>query len=317
MNPVPKFIELKEGAVNEEIGTILSDAGASREAAVEVFKERYGKKGIAQLNRVLRQKEMGDQAISLLVNEKRIDPVSGQEIRVTETPIPPQTYDGSLSAILEKALRDRKTVYDCVDGCLWIFANADQSLKGQKGAAHFAELLSRRVAGFHLSGGARHPRWDRDKIRDLSTSVHYPVAKPLFLRNLSSVQVASLTYGALMGNVLLYLDWEAFAQLIQKAGGEFRWGSKRDAGRARAMNPAIRPPLIGGRIPQIHVDGAIGSITDPNLVEMFYDGVTPWSMAQITVQEMRNASSRASLKSSPLATRVNALKGNIERLIGR
>jgi hypothetical protein len=112
------------------------------------------------------------------------------------------------------------------------------------------------------------------------------MARPLYLRQLQPSQIASVTYGALRDNVLLYLDWSGFGRLIEKAGGDLRWGSKKDAGRARATNRHIRPPLIGGRLPKIHVGDAVGYISDPNLIEIFYDGVTPWSMAQIAVLEM-------------------------------
>jgi hypothetical protein len=86
---------------------------------------------------------------------------------------------------------------------------------------------------------------------------------------------------------MLYLDWAGFARLIQKAGGELKWGSQRDVGRARAMHPGVRPPIIRGRLPQVHVGEAIGYVMDPNLVEMYFDGVTPWSMAQDIVGTAR------------------------------
>jgi hypothetical protein len=91
---------------------------------------------------------------------------------------------------------------------------------------------------------------------------------------------------------MLYLDWGGFGQLIVKAGGEFGWGSERDVGRARAMSPSLRPPIIRGRLPKISFGGAVAYVTDPNLFEMFFDGVTPWSMAQNIVGEMREVIER-------------------------
>ena len=46
-------------------------------------------------------------------------------------------------------------------------------------------------------------------------------------------------------------------------------------------------PIIGGRLPQIHVGDAIAWVMDPNLIEIYFDGVTPWSMAQNIVEETR------------------------------
>jgi len=287
LRPVPRFIELKEGTVNEAICAVLLKDEGSRDAAINEFKNRLGKNAAQQLNRVLRQKRIADQALDLLIHEKGIDPLSGHEIHVEETAVEPTRYDESLADLLQTALVESKAIIECVDGCLWIFANADPNLERERAAERFAQLLAERLPGLSVPRLGQHPRWDRNRIRDLSAGVHYPMAMPLFLRKLPTSHIASLTYGRLMGNVLMYLDWNAFGQLIEKAGGVFAWGSKKDAGRARAMNPHVRPPLVSGRLPQIHVDGAVGSITDPNIIEMFFDGVTPWSMAQNTVHEMR------------------------------
>jgi hypothetical protein len=54
------------------------------------------------------------------------------------------------------------------------------------------------------------------------------------------------------------------------------------------MHPRLRPPLIRWRVPQVHAGGAVGYVTDPNLIEMFYDGVTPWSLAQNLVGHLQH-----------------------------
>lgn len=291
LNPVPEFIELKEGTVNEEIGSILAVEGEAKEAAIKAFQEKFGKKGMAQLDRVLRQQLIGDQALNLLVHEKGIDPMSGQEIEVTDSGVEPRTYDDVLASVLQTSLSDRKATTDCIDGCLWIHANA-AAKPGKHYPALFLETLANQIPGFSPSSFASHPQWDADKLCNLGWGINYPVARPLLLRDLPTTQVASVTFGALRNNVWLYLDWNAFARLIQKAGGEISWGSRREIGKARAMHQSLRPPIVGGRLMKIHVDGAIGYISGPNLVEMFFDGVTPWTMAQIAVHQLRDIVAR-------------------------
>jgi hypothetical protein len=281
--PVPRFIELKAGTVNAAISELLRAEGERRDVAVEAFKAKYGKKAVHQLNRVLRQKQISDQALELLIKEKGVDPVTGYQISVTETTVAPQTYDETLATILNTALTTAGEVIECVDGCLWIYANGERRWNWRKSTLRFLACLDERVPGFSDLRQANRPHWDRDKVRRLSTGVYHPLARPLYLRTLPPAQIASLTLGVLRENVMLYLDWTCFGQLIQKAGGELKWGSPRDVGRARAMHPGLRPPIIGGRLPQIHVGEAIEHVTDPNLIEMFFDGVTPWSMAQIIV----------------------------------
>jgi hypothetical protein len=278
---------LKEGAVNHAINELLLTEGEARDAAVEAFKEKYGKKALQQLSRVLRQKQIGDQAINLLVNEGGVDPVTGLEISVVEAAVEPQTYDEMLAVILNTAFTTGGEVVECVDGCLWIYANGERRSNRQKSTLRFLECLDERIPQFSASHQARHPRWDRDKIRSLSAGVYYPLARPLYLRKLPPAQIAALTLGVFRENVMLYLDWTGFGRLIQKAGGELKWGSQRDVGRARAMHPSVRPPIIGGRLPLIHLGEAIAYVMDPNLIEMFFDGVTPWSIAQEIVGWMR------------------------------
>lgn len=47
---------------------------------------------------------------------------------------------------------------------------------------------------------------------------------------------------------------------------------------ATAATPDPRPPPADPR------RGAVAWIADPALIEMFYDGITPWTVAQNTVQ---------------------------------
>jgi hypothetical protein len=288
LNPIPEFLELKEGKVNSAIAELLETNEESRDAAAEAFKDRFGPKGGKQLDRVLRQKKTGEQAISLLVKEKGIDPVTGYEIEVVETATRPENYDGQLRELLDRAGNTEEGVLDCIDGCLWLFAASGGRRRSLHAVKRFTELLEQHVAAFLLSPGQKNAAWDRDKIRSLSAAVRYPMAKPIYLRDFDARQIASLTYGQLHDNVLMYLDWNAFGKLIGKAGGEFKWGSRKDAGRARAMHPGLRPPLIRGQLPQVHFGGAVAYVTDPNLIEIFYDGVTPWSMAQNMVGNLQH-----------------------------
>jgi hypothetical protein len=93
--------------------------------------------------------------------------------------------------------------------------------------------------------------------------------------------------------VLLYLDWDGFGALIKAAGGELRWGDKRELGRARAMHPRLRPPLVRGQLPLVHVGRAQAMVMDPNFVEMFFDGVRPRTMAERIVEHAETAASEA------------------------
>jgi hypothetical protein len=121
----------------------------------------------------------------------------------------------------------------------------------------------------------QRPRWDKDKIVCLNMSFFHHVALPLFLRHLDPQVIAAITYGVLLNRVYLYLDWQRLSRVAQAAGAEFIWSSERETGRARAMKPATRPPVISGRVPQIKVDELVVPFTDPSLVRILFDGSTP------------------------------------------
>ena len=155
LKPFPEFLELKEGAVNRAIVEFLETNEESRDAASRAFEDRFGPKGAKQLDRVLRQKKTGEQAISLLVNEKGVDPVTGYEIQVTETVNQPESYDGQLHELLDRAGNTEEGILDCVDSCLWLFAASGGRRKSLHAAKRFMELLEQRVADFSPPPGRK------------------------------------------------------------------------------------------------------------------------------------------------------------------
>ncbi len=103
------------------------------------------------LSHVLRQKKVGELPISLLVNEKGVDPVTGHEMKVVEVTHRPESYDGQLRDLLSKASNTEEGILDCVDGCLWLFAASGGRTKSPIIGNRFTELLEKRIpiSGFH------------------------------------------------------------------------------------------------------------------------------------------------------------------------
>ena len=83
MQPNPEFIELKSGEVNAEIAELLALQGEEHSLKFEEFKTKRAQAGVKQYERVLRQQKTGEQALSLLANDQGVDPVTGQEMRVS------------------------------------------------------------------------------------------------------------------------------------------------------------------------------------------------------------------------------------------
>lgn len=290
--PHPEFIELKEGAVNEQIIKTLAAGPEARQAAEADLRERHGDKAMRQLERVKRQKAIANQALDLLQNEQGVDPVTGHTISVVESGVVPETYDAELRAQLDAAVAGGKGVLDCIDGCLWVYVATGGRREAPRTVRAFCEALDAKST-WYAAATSRSPPRDRDKLVGLNTSVGYPLAKPLYFRGLGPSHVAAITYGAFLDNVLMYLDWNGFADLIKQAGGELRWGSQKQAGRARAMHKNLRPSLVRGRLPIVAAHGVRAYVTDPNFVELFYDGARPRTLAERLVENCRDVAERA------------------------
>jgi hypothetical protein len=278
--PVPEFIELKGGNVNSEIVEIAQLNGAERESRLQAFREKYGKNGLKQFERVLRQKKIADQALDLLLDERGTDPVTGYPMEVVSLPHVPETYDEHLNRVLLEAIDRHSEVLELIDGCLWLYASADPSCNRHQAAHRFHQQLVSRGVCESATTKRRLPRWDRDRIVPLGATFAQPVAKPLFIRPLDARVIASVTYGALMFKAYLYIDWKRFATVIHDAGARFTWGSDKEMRRARAMPTHVRPPIFGGKLPIVYVGDVKMFITDPAIVQMLFDGIAPRSIAK-------------------------------------
>lgn len=290
MTPHPEFWELKEGKVSAEVLTLFATFKSNPEALekeLDVFGQKYGKSGFSQIARFARQSIKTSQALALLNDEHGTDPVTGKELAVTEVTTPPEVYDASLNAALNDTLAHRTSALHVVDGCLWVYANADKAVNRHQVRRDFQQLLVKRIPHVQRSLTTKRPAWDADRIVCLNDGFGPPMAMPYFLRQLEADIIASVTCGDLFLRAFLYLDWDAFASLVKEEGGEFGWSSDKDARRTRAMKPELRSVVARGQVPQIKLGDAVLPVTDPMLVQMFFDGVTPRTVIRSTIELAR------------------------------
>jgi hypothetical protein len=281
MQPQLEFIELKEGKVNEEVVGLIDLSEPEFEARFSEFATKRGKDGVNQYKRVLRQKEIGKQALTLLAEDKGINPVTGLHTSVLDLGnLGAETYDKELGALFEEALEGpEKEFLRLVADCVWVYANTDQNVPWPEVQGRAQNAISAEVPRLSQSLAAKLPAWDRDRVISLSQGFAEPLAKPIFLRSFDPRLIAAVTHGDLMFRIYLYIDWERFATVVSDIGAEFAWSTDKAARRARGLAPAIRPPIFGGKLAQIRIGDAIVMMTDPNLVQILFDGVTPKSIA--------------------------------------
>jgi hypothetical protein len=281
MRPQLEFIELKEGKVNEEVVELIELSKSEFEARFSEFATKRGKDGVNQYKRVLRQKEIGKLALTLLAEDKGINPVTGLHTSVLDLGnLGAETYDRELGALFQEALEGpQKEILRPVADCVWVYVNADQNVPWPEVPDRAQNAIGAKVPQLRQSMATKFPPWDRDQIVPLSHGFSHPLAKPIFLRSFDPRLIAAVTHGDLMFRTYLYIDWERFAAVVRDIGAEFTWGTGKAARRARSLAPAIRPPIFGGKLAQIRVGDGVVIISDPNLVQILFDGVTPKALA--------------------------------------
>lgn len=277
--PAPLYIELKEGTVNDAIIELLKNDSAE---AREVFAKKYGPKAVKQLSRVVRQSEISEQAIALLQNERGVDPVTGHETQIIDMGVGEERYDDLLNDMLKTALYSSKEIAEKVE-CLWVLIN--RTTERQKGVEWvFNTLESKLGRPLHTP---KH-KWESDRIADLNDGLEVPMAMPILLRHLDAEVIGELIYGNLMGRVHFYFDWEQFAKIVHEEGGTFEWSSEKEARRMQAQDPHMRPLIIRGLVPMIVSNRSKMFLSDPAMVEVYFDGMTPRSIARRFVELGRN-----------------------------
>jgi hypothetical protein len=281
-----EFIELKAGKVNEEVIELIDVGESEFDTRFSEFASRRGKGGVKQYKRVRRQKEISEQALTLLVDDKGINPLTGLHTSVLDLGnLAGETYDKELGALFQEVLEGpQKEAPRLVADCVWVYVNADQNVPWPEVGNRAQNAISAEVPQLRQSLAARLPAWDRDRIVSLSRGFAEPLAKPIFLRSFDPRVIAAVTCGDLMFRTYLYVDWERFAAVVRDSGAEFSWSDSKAARRARSIAPVMRPPLFGGKLAQIRVGDALMMITDPNIVQILFDGITPKSLVTALIQ---------------------------------
>lgn len=292
--PQPRFIELKSGKVNDEIFRFTQLEGEEAQAAIHAFISKYGKAGVKQFERMMRQHRTADQALELLAKDRGTDPVTGMEMEVIGIDVEEETYDETLNALLMQAIDGPTEVMELVAGCLWVYANGDPAFLRNAAIRRFRELLAAR--GVHPATADELDKVradDKDRIVRLDWNVFHQMARPIFHRNLHPRVTASVMSGALLHKTLLYFDLGRFAECVTQAGATFAWASDKTVRRANAMRADIRPSTFKGRIPEMRMGSARMYLSDPNLVQMWFDGLTPRTIVKRSIaMEERIASAQ-------------------------
>lgn len=283
------FIELKEGKVNEEIFKLNQTKDESE--YLNLYKDiirKYGKHGIKQIERIERQEERNKQILELLNKEKGIDPFTSQFIEIQEIHTPDDFYDQELNNLLKK-LNDKGEEDVClIDDCLWIYANKNIKLPLNEVVRKFKDILISNENRLQTLLNKKLPRWDDGRIFTLNTGFGFPVSRPIFHRNIEPRFLGHIANGNLMFRIYLYLDWKKYGELYNNCGLEFSWSSHIKALREKPKPPHERTSvIINGRLPQIRLHDAHGTIPGSNIIRILFDGIRPKTIVNQTFESYK------------------------------
>lgn len=276
-----EFIELKEGKVNEAIlelhdvvhshqraGDLVSAANA-----MDAFYSAYGEKGVKQAMRVAKQMMRDCRVMELVNTDRGTDPDLDVPLEVLECSAAPQSYDEEVVACLRRADVDGSAL-TCVDGCVWIYASHGAHHTRKAAVTEFSRRVfeasppTKTWVKEHLGLDHLHP------VDSLDRWSFVPTALPVFLRAFSAEQVVDLVYGGLMGRVLLFFDWQGFADVVRGRGCSLTWV------KPRYMNGREVDLRVGRRTPRMGRSDGMGiRLGGLVLNEVLGSGVRPSSVA--------------------------------------
>lgn len=271
------FMEIKEGKINEAIFEILmKEEQSAYKIALDEFIKTHGSKKYKQLERVQRQAIKTRQAMNLLKVDKGIDPVTGKEIEIFDLGNKNEYWNIEFNSLLHDALEKRNEICSEINGCLWIYANANSKINSVEARHRFIELLQEREPRLTT----KIKKNDLGRPVALYEGLYHPVSVPIFLRPIDPTLVGEILYGKLFRKVFLYFDWTGFASTIAECGGTLAWADKKEAAKNLSQPWDLRPFMVFGNLPKMEFGPVTMYPTGAGIDQVFFDGLTPKAFAQ-------------------------------------
>lgn len=267
-----RFVELKTGQANHDILNTPPEC----DRALFYLAEKYGKKGLKQLVRMMRQQIRAQKILDILKNDTGEDPKSGQKITFIETGTPEDSHDAALRGLLEASAISGDSLA-VIDDCLWIYVRGSRDVPDAQLPQLFLKKLQVLGSEPSMDLYKRIAQDARIPLMSLQDGFEFKSTLPIFLRDLPAERISQIVLGRCV--VLYYFDWLKFGELFNEHGAQFIWSSVKEGRRELAKPEAERMLLCNGRIPQVRKGDCTVSIGAPIFLMMPYDGMTPRSIA--------------------------------------
>ena len=207
----PVIVELKDGATNERIVSLVEKHQADIEKVPPHELEEIGPKARKHFERVARQTVREQNFESIANNDTGKDPETGANFQNIGTEaMDLEIYDPVLEGIMSAAAVPGSAI-ECIDGCLWMGVYYPASLQDEPWKNFLQEITDRGASGSY-------------RVWNVQQASMHPRMQPIFLRAISPESILDILLGDAL--VLAYVDWDAFFKQAEEKGISARWTTR-------------------------------------------------------------------------------------------
>ena len=273
--PEPYIVELKDGAVNDRIVSLVEEFGAESEGLpAEVLQEidtEIGRHGRRHFERVARQVRRARNFESIANHDVGNDPETGAPMQNTGPELTISTYDAELEAMMFAAAKNG-SAFGCIDDCLWVGVYYSVPKHGT-----LLENFLREVSDHGVSTSFR--------VMSLHGVSTHPRFQPMFIRDLPAEYILDIMLGDVQ--VLVYMDWDAFFKLANQAGIHARWTTRKERNEITKDYYQETSFRQDGHIPVMERDGAQYMLMGGSFGRIVNEGLSPQTLLGMTYFSLR------------------------------
>jgi hypothetical protein len=276
------YLEAKSGKVNDEI---LETIEAKTPGAYFKFFDKYGEKGIKQMERFFRQSIFLQRSQELINAEPGLydNPVNGQPpliVQANEAQI--LHFSEKIAELLSKA-DERQFAVDAIDNCLIVgVLNAEEENILMLGEYDVRLYIYHCFLNPSTLDGAPYPPdlptiLSRINLTDWIEAVGSVVLYPLLLRDISDKHLLDLLLGK--KRLRFFFHPESFILLCNQNGIRAEFTTIREANRIRS-SPHTGLMEFDGKFIQLFLGDAVATFGDGFFHEMIFNWVRPLSVIE-------------------------------------
>ena len=257
-----RIVELKEGKVNDTIKEFFDDIQCpSFEISTDELAHKFSNDTIKQIVRIRNQKKRASRAISIMNNDKGIDPNSDKQIIVSTPCIDTEYYYEDLR-VLYQDLQNKIWAYTVVDECLHIGMYRDEGLY---------------MAPFAINGILKN-RTENFMIIDwlsITSNLSEPIFSKPFPRDF---QIDILT-----GKVKLIIgvDLDQMIMVFNECGLQTRWLSTKETSQIIQKYKDYKPFMVKKRGIHFKLPNGLDSYLYGGIIsKILFDNIKPSNIAK-------------------------------------